>query len=97
MTGPRPALGVVQAGAGFSLSGSIMAYEPEALIKELLAGDGGPHPTRATRGHETDAKLRKHGFRIHARPARGVPVWEKGGILFAEDDAVLEIMAPGVT
>lgn len=37
--------------------------------------------------HPRDEDLRRAGFRIHARPAKGHAVWERGGKLFTETQA----------
>lgn len=37
--------------------------------------------------HPTDAQLREHGFKIHSRPKRGEPVWERAGRLYTQSEA----------
>lgn len=56
------------------------------------AEEGPDHPSQDTTGrHPLDAALRHVGFRIHSRPKRGEAVWEKGGTLFPESRAVLQL------
>jgi hypothetical protein len=43
--------------------------------------------SKATGGHEGDARLRRFGFRIRARPRAGEPVWERGGRLYPQREA----------
>jgi hypothetical protein len=44
--------------------------------------------------HPQDRALRRHGFAIHARPAKGPAVWVKEGRLYTEAEA---LEAAGVT
>ena len=45
----------------------------------------------STQRNPADADLREHGFRIHSRPEKGEPVWERGGVLYPESKAVKEV------
>ncbi len=49
--------------------------------------DRGWHETRPW--HPCDDVLRRHGFRIAARPRSGPVRWERGGVLYAEAAARL--------
>ena len=41
-----------------------------------------------TRGfHPRDAFMRKHGFRIHARPPKGPTLWRLGEVPYTESEA----------
>ena len=51
----------------------------------------------STSRHPTDADLRERGFRIHSRPEKGEPVWERGGVLYPESKAVKEVKGDGKT
>lgn len=44
--------------------------------------------------HSEDVELRKRGFRIHARPKNGEPVWERGGVLFRQSEAIKRYEQP---
>jgi hypothetical protein len=44
--------------------------------------------------HTQDRALRRKGFAIHARPAKGPAVWAKDGVLYTEAEA---LEAAGVT
>lgn len=47
---------------------------------------------RETRAyHPDDAKLRKWGFRIHARPKRGPDVWTLDGVPYTTAEALDQI------
>lgn len=37
---------------------------------------------------DKNAKLRRHGFRIHSRPNRGEPTWERRGEVYTEREAL---------
>ncbi len=56
------------------------------------------HPSRERRAvsprADTDALLRWHGWRIHARPRRGEARWERGGVVAGEAEA-LEMVRRG--
>ena len=45
--------------------------------------------------HPNDADLRERGFRIHSRPGKDEPVWERGGVLYPESKAIKEVMSDG--
>lgn len=48
-----------------------------------------PSPWLETRTrYPDDMRLRAAGFRIHARPKDGEPIWTKSGILFSHRDAL---------
>lgn len=49
------------------------------------AGDNGWGERRDW--HPGDARLRRHGFKIEARPRRGPAVWGRGGGRFTEAEA----------
>ena len=49
----------------------------------------------STSRHPTDADLRERGFRIHSRPGKDEPVWERGGVLYPESKAVQEVTSDG--
>ncbi len=38
--------------------------------------------------HPSDQRLRRHGFRVTARPKDGPAVWERNGVKFDQEDAV---------
>lgn len=38
-----------------------------------------------------DIMLRRRGFRIHSRPAKGPPIWERNHLFFTQIDALKEI------
>lgn len=38
--------------------------------------------------HAVDACLRAHGFKIHARPAKGEPTWERHGAVLSQRAAL---------
>ena len=42
-------------------------------------------------GRDTDALLRSHGYHIHSRPRRGEVLWEKGGKVINQGDALRRI------
>jgi hypothetical protein len=44
--------------------------------------------------HPQDRALRRKGFAIHARPAKGPAVWVKDGVLYTQEQA---LEAAGVT
>ena len=46
------------------------------------------HPTVATRGHNQDAYLREHGFRIFSRANGQQPRWERGGKVYVQSRAL---------
>ena len=39
-----------------------------------------------------DALLRSFGFRIHSRPKHGEPLWQRGGRVVRESEAVVEMV-----
>lgn len=45
--------------------------------------------SKAAAGHETDARLRSFGFRIVSRPRDGEALWERGGRLYTQREAVV--------
>ena len=48
-----------------------------------------PKPTAAKeKRHPLDMQLRKRGYRIHARPNDGEPIWCKDGSIYRESDAI---------
>jgi hypothetical protein len=42
---------------------------------------------------EDDALLRSFGYKIHSRPDRGEPVWEKGGRVVPQSQALAAVRA----
>ena len=47
------------------------------------------HPSQdRTFRHAGDALLRRHGFRIHSRPKGDRPLWQRDGVVMAEETAL---------
>lgn len=51
-----------------------------------------PSPSRESKARfPEDITLRLAGFKIHSRPAVGQAVWERGGVLFLQAEALLRV------
>ena len=50
-----------------------------------------PLQPRLTHARFRDALLRKHGYAIHARPRCGPVLWERGGKVYREREALADV------
>jgi hypothetical protein len=63
---------------------SAMAKQPPDVLSE--------HPTQETRNwHRSDQRIRRHGFKIKARPSIGSNLWERRGKVYTEAE-VMDIL-----